>query len=140
MNQPAGAVPTRDQIVLAYVCQHAEDLREAMCEGQAGSPQPVEEVLEAARTSGDVSGPIRRLHDLLQADGDHLGIYGQLADDRGSELVSRLPGARRARIPSEHLFAYRCPGRRCARTQSVLAVDSAPRCVVVGRALEKGPI
>ncbi|MEV4313056.1 hypothetical protein [Actinocrispum sp. NPDC049592] len=101
MTEGAG----RTAAAVGYVCEHVADIQELLAE--LGDTSPVERVLAAVRAGEDVTEPLDRLHKILQANGDVLGVYG----DPGRSALRPAGVARPA--PVEVVFL--CPHRRCTR-------------------------
>jgi hypothetical protein len=129
---------------VAYLCQNLELLRAQLLQGQLSDDQPLEQLLAAVRSGGDVDGPLEHLHLLLQADGDVRGVHGH--DDTESDSRGGLPGGPGlhqaiglsrgpAQGPAE--IVHLCPVHQCARTWIPYPTEPLPHCAITGKPLRR---
>ncbi|MBD0421771.1 hypothetical protein H0H10_21880 [Streptomyces sp. TRM S81-3] len=133
---------------VAYVCQNLEPLRAQLLDGQLGDDAPLERVVAAVRSGGDVDGALEDLHLLLQADGDARGVHG-LHDAPGSSRgltggeppggpgPHQVTGLSRGGAPGPADIVYLCPARRCARFWAPHPTMPLARCAITGRPLRR---
>jgi hypothetical protein len=128
-QQPPQATP---QVAdgLAYVCRHLDTLRTALRHGQHHEEEPaaLQQVLEAARTLADLTGPLQALHTALLKAGDTLGIWG--AARREVTLAGDDHG-----VPFEPV--YRCPLGRCTGRHPDNTTIFPLICTITGRELHQ---
>ncbi|WP_159050288.1 hypothetical protein [Streptomyces cellostaticus] len=127
-------VAQRTAAALAYVCAKLEQIREDLRAGAGGDEAPLDHLLAAIRDSRDLAGPLERLHARLQADGDAMGIYGNIrkgAVGRGLPLAGVDSSS-----PPE--VVYLCPAARCSRYWWPQVATSVPPCTISGQKLRRG--
>ncbi len=113
---------SRTAAAVGYVCEHVADIQQLLAE--LGDTTPVERVLAAVRAGEDVAGPLDRLHKILQANGDALGVYG---DHARSAL---RPAGLAPPAPFEIVLL--CPHRRCTRYRWPDPDGGTPVCGIDG--------
>ncbi len=131
---------------VAYVCQNLELLRAQLLDGQLGDDEPLERVLAAVRSGGNVDGALEHLHLLLQADGDARGVHGLLDGEGGSRGLGggeppgghglyQVTGLSRGAGPAD--IVYLCPAHRCTRSWAPHPGVPLPRCAITGQPLRR---
>ncbi|MEO3749415.1 hypothetical protein [Streptomyces sp. B6B3] len=118
---------------LAVVCAYLGEIRRDLLQGPGGDEVPMEQVLTAAQSGGNLAGPLAVLHAVLQAGGDPLGLDGY--SDNGQGLRSLRPVGISDDRPGERV--YLCPTSRCARYWWPQATVDVPHCAISGTALRR---
>jgi hypothetical protein len=114
-------VDNRTATAIGYVCGNLTDIREHLAE--LGDTRLLDRVLAAIRAGDDVVPLLDRLHDVLVAGGDVLGVYGNASRTVRPLAVESDPG--------EDVFL--CPDRRCVRYRWPSPdSDVPPACEVTG--------
>ncbi|MFF7174776.1 hypothetical protein [Streptomyces pseudovenezuelae] len=117
---------------LAAVCSSVEKIRGRLLNSPAGNDDILEEVLIAARSDGEIAGPVDVLHAVLQALGDAQGLYSYSDNGRTVDRGVHPAGIDRER-PAEAV--YLCPAARCARFWWPQGPVPVARCAISGEAL-----
>lgn len=119
---------------LAAVCSGVEDIRRRLRGHPAGDDTVLEEVLTAARSGGEMAGPVDALHLVLQALGDVQGLYAYSNSGRTADRGVHPAGVDHE-CPAEPV--YLCPAGRCARFWWPQGPVPVPRCAISGDALRR---
>ncbi|QKV90797.1 hypothetical protein HUT19_02785 [Streptomyces sp. NA02950] len=133
---------------MAYVCQNLEQLRSQLLEGQLGDDGPLDRLLAAVRSGGEVDGALEHLHLLLQADGDARGVHALDGAEDGARGLGdgglpggpglhQVTGLTRGAAPGPADIVYLCPAHRCARSWVPHPTVPLPRCAITGQPLRR---
>jgi len=119
----------REAEVLAHVCATLNTLRADVRRITGGDEELLQRLMITVRAGNDITDLLDQLHELLQADGDALGLYGRLDVDPPNRAL-RPVGAGHDPVPNPTEIVYLCPVGRCSRYRWPQAGTTPPQCDV----------